>query len=309
MSLTLIIVCVAAVFILFLIASGIFIVDQQTVAVIERFGKFNRTASAGLNIKIPVIDQIKGRVSLRILQLNVPVDTKTKDNVFVNIAISVQYFIMENKIYQAFYKLTDPSKQIQSFVFDVVRAKVPGMILDDVFEKKDEIATAVKAELSELMEDFGYGIVKALVTDINPDDKVKKAMNEINEAQRLRVAAQERGEADKILKVKAAEADAESMRLQGQGIAAQRKAIIEGLKQSVDEFRQSLPEVHAEEIMGIVLMTQYFDTLKEIGANNKSSTILLPHSPSGMKDVADQIRQGMLTADLAVNGVRGDKAK
>ncbi len=286
---------------LFFVYDGFFIVDQQTVAIIERLGKFNRAALPGFNIKLPFIDKIKGRVSMRIQQLNVPIETKTRDNVFVSIVVSVQYYISENNIFEAFYKLTDPAKQIQSFVFDVVRAKVPAMDLDDVFEKKDDIAIAVKSELSDLMGEVGYAILKALVIDINPDEKVKSAMNEINEAQRLRVAANERGEAEKILKVKAAEAEAESMRLQGQGLAAQRKAIIEGLKQSVDEFCQSLPVIKAEDVLNLVLITQYFETLKEIGAHNKNSTILLPYSPGGLNDIFEQIRTGIMTANLATS--------
>lgn len=282
----------------FFIYDGFYIVDQQTVAIIERLGKFHRAALPGFNIKIPFIDKIRGRMSLRIQQLNVPVETKTKDNVFVSIVVSVQYYISEEKIFEAFYKLTDPAKQIQSFVFDVVRAKVPAMDLDDVFEKKDDIAIAVKTELSDLMGEVGYAILKALVIDINPDEKVKSAMNEINEAQRLRVAAQERGEAEKILKVKAAEAEAESMRLQGQGLASQRKAIIEGLQHSIDEFCQTLPVIKAEEVMNLVLITQYFETLKEIGTQNKNSAILLPYSPGGLTDVFEQIRNGIMTANL-----------
>lgn len=297
MSMTILFIIVGL--ILLFAYDGFFIVDQQTVAVVERLGKYNRSALPGLNIKIPFIDKIRGRVSLRIQQLNVPVETKTKDNVFVSIVVSVQYYISENNIYEAFYKLTDPAKQIQSFVFDVVRAKVPAMDLDDVFEKKDDIAVAVKSELSDLMGQVGYAILKALVIDINPDEKVKAAMNEINEAQRLRVAAQERGEAEKILKVKAAEAEAESMRLQGKGLADQRKAIIEGLKQSVDEFCNALPVIKAEEVMNVVLMTQYFETLKEIGAHGKNSTILLPYSPGGVTDAFEQMRNNIMTANLA----------
>jgi regulator of protease activity HflC (stomatin/prohibitin superfamily) len=292
------IIIIFVVLIVLFVISIFFVVDQQTVAIIERFGKFKKAATTGLNMKIPLIDKIRGRISLRIQQLDVPVETKTKDNVFVKVAVSVQFFVMENKIFQAYYKFTNPASQIQSFVFDVVRAKVPGMSLDDVFEKKDDIALAVKSELSELMEEFGYGIVKALVTDIDPDDKVKKAMNEINEAQRLRVAAQERGEAEKILKIKAAEAESESMRLRGLGVALQRKAIIDGLKQSVDGFAQSLPGIKPEEVMSLVLVTQYFDTLKEIGANNRSSTILLSPSPKGLQDIAEQLREGIITANL-----------
>jgi regulator of protease activity HflC (stomatin/prohibitin superfamily) len=297
-------ILIGVLIVLAIIYDGFFTVDQQTVAIVERLGKFNRAATAGFNMKIPFIDRVRGRVSLRIQQLNVPVDTKTRDNVFVAIAVSVQYFIAEDKIFQAFYKLTDPARQIQSFVFDVVRAQVPGMNLDDVFERKDDIAVAVKTELTDVMSEFGYGIVKALVTDINPDEKVKQAMNEINEAQRMRVAAQERGEAEKILRVKAAEAEAESMRLRGQGIADQRKAIITGLKQSVDDFKLGIPGIKTEDVMNLVLMTQYFDAIKEIGANSKSNAILLPHSPGGLHDIAEQLKVGIITANLTTSDIK-----
>jgi len=192
-----------------------FLVQQQTAALVQRFGKFTRIAEPGLNFKVPFMERVAGRVNLRVRQLDVDVETKTEDNVFVKVIVSVQYFVLKEKIYDAFYKLDDPERQIRSFVFDVVRARVPKIKLDDVFEKKDEIAIVVKQELAQVMDDFGYGIVKALVTDIDPDAKVKAAMNDINAAQRLRVAAAEKGEADKILQVKSAEAEAESKALSG----------------------------------------------------------------------------------------------
>jgi regulator of protease activity HflC (stomatin/prohibitin superfamily) len=214
-----------------------FVVQQQTAAIVQSFGKYNRVAGPGLHFRIPFVEKVAGTVNLRVQQLDVEVETKTQDNVFVRVVVSVQYFVPPDKVYDAFYRLDDPVNQIRAFVFDVVRARVPQIRLDDVFEKKDEIATAVREELSQVMDDFGYGIVKALVTDIDPDAKVKAAMNEINAAQRMRVAATERGEADKILQVKAAEAEAESKALSGRGIADQRRAIIEGLRESVDEFQ------------------------------------------------------------------------
>lgn len=278
-----------------------FTVDQQTVAIVERLGKFNRTATAGLNLKVPFIEAVRGRLSLRIQQLDVLIETKTKDNVFVKVTVSVQYHVVAEKIYDAFYKLTDATRQIESFVFDVIRAEVPKTTLDDVFEKKDNIAIAVKTELEGLMSDFGYDILKALVTNIDPDEKVKAAMNEINEQQRLRMAAQEKGEAEKILRVKKAEAEAESMKLQGMGVAGQRKAIIDGLKQSILEFQEGVAGVTASDVMQLVMMVQYYDTLKEIGANDRSNTILLPHSASGIDGLADQLRNGMMTANLATN--------
>jgi regulator of protease activity HflC (stomatin/prohibitin superfamily) len=281
-----------------------FTVDQQTNAVMEVFGKFTRIARPGLNLKIPFIEKVAGRLNLKIKQLDVNVETKTKDNVFVDVLVSVQYFVIPHKVYEAFYSLDNPEKQITSFVFDVVRAKVPQIILDDVFEKKDDIANTVKSELSQQMDDFGYGILKALVTDIDPNAKVKEAMNEINAAQRLKVASLEKGEADKILIVKSAEAQAESKALQGKGIAEQRKAIIEGLKVSMDDFQKTIPATTSGEVMNLVLMTQYFDTLSSISANSNSNTILIPHSPSSLTDLSEQIRTAIITANQIDSGVK-----
>ncbi len=286
-----------------------FTVEQQKAAVVQRFGKFARIANPGLNMKIPWIDWVAGKVSLRVQQLNVEVETKTQDNVFLRVMVSVQYFVQPDKVYEAFYKLADPSTQITSFVFDVVRARVPQIKLDDVFEKKDEIADAVHAELSQVMDDFGYGIVRALVTDIDPDAKVKMAMNEINAAQRMRMAAQEKGEADKILTVKAAEAEAESKALQGKGIADQRKAIIDGLKESVADFQQALGGVNTQDVMNLVLITQYFDMLKDIGQTSETNTILIPHSPGALGDLSSQIRDAVMTANQVRPRHHSEKAQ
>lgn len=294
MSFTAYLIAAVVVYVLF---AGIFTVAQQKVAIIERLGRYNRVARPGLNFKIPVVEVIRGWLSLRIQQLDVLVETKTQDNVFVKVTVSVQYHVVPEKIYDAFYQLTDPTRQIESFVFDVIRAEVPKTSLDDVFEKKDSIAVAVKNELAELMSNFGYDILKALVTNIDPDEKVKMAMNEINEQQRLRMAAQEKGEAEKILRVKNAEAEAASMQLQGQGIANQRRAIIEGLKQSIQEFQEGVPGTRAADVMSLVMMTQYFDTLKEIAARDKSNTILLPHSPSAVSDFTTQLRDSIIAGN------------
>ncbi|HEV8538130.1 MAG TPA: SPFH domain-containing protein, partial [Bacteroidota bacterium] len=248
---------------LIVLFSSFFTVKEQTNAVIERFGKFKRIATPGLGMKLPLIDKIAGRPSLKVRQLDVKVETKTEDNVFVTMIVPVQFYIIPAKVQEAFYKLADPEQQIESFVFDVVRARVPEMKLDEVFQKKDQIADAVKKELSDTMDDYGYSISKALVTDIDPDAKVKTAMNEINAAQRERVAANERGEAEKILTVKKAEAERESKRLNGEGIAAQRKAIVEGLRESVQQFKESVEGTTSQDVMSLVIMTQYFDTLKE----------------------------------------------
>jgi len=248
-------------------------------------------------MKIPVIDQVVGRVSMRVQQLDVRVETKTKDNVFVFVVVSVQYYVLPNKVIDAFYRLQNAQEQITSYVFDTVRARVPNVNLDQLFETKDDIANAVKTELDTVMDDFGYGIVKALVTDIDPDAKVKESMNEINAAQRQREAAIQQAEADKIRVVKAAEGEAESKALQGQGIANQRKAIIEGLRESVKNFSNDVDGVKSQDVMNLVMMTQYFDTIKELGLSGKNSTILIPHGPGGMTDMADQIRNAMITAD------------
>ena len=279
------------------LAAGLFTVKQQTAAIVERFGKFKRVASAGLNIKVPFIDRVAGRISLRVRQLDVRVETKTKDNVFVFVIVSVQYFVIPDKVIDAFYRLQNPEAQITSYVYDVVRARVPSIKLDDVFETKDDIAQAVKLELEQIMDDFGYGIVKTLVTDIDPDANVKQSMNQINAAQRLRVAAVEEAEAEKIRVVKAAEAEAESKALQGKGIADQRTAIVKGLEESVTEFKQSVEGTSAHDVMNLVLMTQYFDTLKDVGLSSNTNTIMIPHSPAGMNDISAQMRDSMITAN------------
>ncbi|MEI7579846.1 MAG: SPFH domain-containing protein [bacterium] len=274
-----------------------FTVEEQHTYIIERFGKFSRIANAGLHSKIPFIEKIAGRMSLRIQQLDVKAETKTKDNVFVHVMISVQYYITPEGIYDAFYKLNNHEQQINSYVFDVVRAKVPQISIDDLFEKKDEIAIAIKNELNDIMSAFGFQILNSLVTDIEPDQKVKDAMNEIIAAERLKVAAREKGEAEKILKVKSAEAEAESKALQGKGIADQRRAIIEGLRDSVGEFQKSIHGSTPQDVMNLVLLTQYFDTLKDIGEKGHSNTIMIPHGPGALNDLTTQIRDAMIVAN------------
>jgi regulator of protease activity HflC (stomatin/prohibitin superfamily) len=288
--------------IVFLAFGPFFTVNQQTAAIIQRFGRFARVAHPGLNFKMPFVEMVAGRLNLRVQQLDVKVETKTEDNVFVHVVVAVQYHVLPDKVYDAFYRLANANMQITAFVFDVVRARVPRIKLDDLFEKKDEIADAVKNELSHVMYDFGYGIVKALVTDIDPDHTVKEAMNAINAAQRMRIAATEKGEADRILKVKAAEAEAQSKALQGKGIADQRRAIVDGLRESVDEFQRSVPGTSAHDVMNLVLMTQYFDTLKEVGAASRTNTILIPHSPGALSDLTSQMRTAMMTAEAASDG-------
>jgi len=279
-----------------------FTVAQQSVAVVTRFGKFARVAKPGLNFKTPWLEWVSGQVDLRVQQMTVDVETKTQDNVFVRVKVAVQYYILEDKVYEAFYKLSHAGKQIESFVYDVVRAQVPKMKLDEVFEKKDDVANAVKSELAQAMDDFGYGILKAPVTDIDPDGKVKEAMNEINAAQRLRVAANEKGEAEKILQVKKAEAEAQSKALQGKGIADQRRAIVEGLRESVAEFQEGVPDATARDVMNLVMMTQFFDTMKDIGASSHTNTVFMNNNPGALGELMNQIQSSILVGDRANTG-------
>jgi regulator of protease activity HflC (stomatin/prohibitin superfamily) len=293
---------VVGLFALITLFMTLFTVDQQSVAVITRFGKFVRVSQPGLNVKTPWIEWVGGHVDLRVKQLPVEVETKTVDNVFVKVKVAVQYFVLPEKVYDAYYKLSNAKQQIESFVYDVVRAQVPKMKLDEVFEKKDDVANAVKTELAEAMDDFGYGILKAPVTDIDPDAKVKAAMNEINAAQRERVAANEKGEAEKILRVKQAEAEAQSKALQGKGIADQRKAIVEGLRDSVAQFQEAVQGATPQDVMNLVLLTQYFDTIKGLGETSRLNTILIPHSPGAMADLTAQIRDAFITAEQVKGG-------
>jgi regulator of protease activity HflC (stomatin/prohibitin superfamily) len=290
---------VVGIVLLSLVMGSFFTVNTAQVAVITRFGKFLRVAEAGLNWKVPYLDSVAGTVSLRVNQIPLTMETKTKDNVFVTIPISVQNRVRPENVYDAFYKLSDPVAQIKSYVEQVILGHVPGMTLDEVFASQSSIALTVKKELDADMATFGYEIVNVLVTDIVPDAKVKSAMNDINAAQREQVAANARGEAEKILVVKKAEAEAESKALQGQGIANQRKAIIEGLQTSVEQFQKAVEGASSKEVMQLVLVTQYFDTLKSIGESDKTSTLFLTHSPAAVRDVSDQIMQSMLVAERA----------
>jgi len=292
-------VAILGVLALYAALTSFFTVATAQVAVITRFGKFLQVAEAGLNWKWPIVDAVAGRVSLRVNQITLTMETKTKDNVFVTIPISVQNRVRPEKVYDAFYKLSNPAEQIQSYVEQVILGHVPGMTLDEVFASQSGIALAVKQELDADMAGFGYEIVNVLVTDIVPDAKVKSAMNDINAAQREQVAATARGEAEKILVVKKAEAEAESKALQGQGIANQRKAIIEGLQGSIEQFHKVVGDTSTLEVMQLVLVTQYFDTLKSIGESDKTNTLFLSHSPGAVKEISDQILESMLVAERA----------
>ncbi|WGD35801.1 SPFH domain-containing protein [Olleya sp. YS] len=262
---------------LIILISAFFVVKQQTAAIIERFGKYHSIRQSGLHLKIPLIDKIAGRLSLKIQQLDVIIETKTLDDVFVRLKVSVQYRVISQKVYDAFYKLDYPHEQITSYVFDVVRAEVPKMKLDDVFVRKDDIAIAVKSELNDAMLDYGFDIIKTLVTDIDPDAQVKAAMNRINAADREKTAAQYEGDAARILIVEKAKAEAESKRLQGQGIADQRREIARGLEESVDVLNRV--GINSQEASALIVVTQHYDTLQAIGSETNTNLILLPNSP------------------------------
>ena len=267
----------------FLLFTFVFIVKQQTAVIIETFGRFTSVRNAGIQFKIPFIQRKAGIISLKIQQLDVIVETKTKDDVFVKLKISVQYVVLKDKVYEAFYKLEHPSDQITSYVFDVVRAEVPKMKLDGVFVKKDDIAIAVKSELQESMVEYGYDIIKTLVTDIDPDEQVKNAMNRINASEREKIAAQFEGDAARILIVEKARAEAESKRLQGQGIADQRREIARGLEESVEVLNKV--GINSQEASALIVVTQHYDTLQSVGEHTASNLILLPNSPSSANDM------------------------
>jgi len=286
----------------FILLSGIFTVKQQTAAIVERFGKFLNISNSGLHFKIPIFDKIAGRINLKIQQLDVLVETKTKDDVFVRLKISVQFKVIPQKVYDAFYKLEDPHGQITAYVFDVVRAEVPKMKLDDVFERKDDIAIAVKEELNDAMIDYGYDIIKTLVTDIDPDVQVKAAMNRINASEREKVAAEYEAEAERIKIVAKARAEAESKRLQGQGIADQRREIARGLEESVDVLNNV--GINSQEASALIVVTQHYDTLQSIGEETNTNLILLPNSPQAGSNMLNE----MIASFVASNQI-GEEMK
>jgi regulator of protease activity HflC (stomatin/prohibitin superfamily) len=286
-----IVAAILVIFILVTILKTMYTVRTYSAGVVERFGKFNRIARPGLQFLLPYCETVR-MVDLQVRQAVVNVETKTKDNVFVTIPVSVQYQVVEAKVFDAYYKLSNPQAQIESYVFNSILGHVPTLTLDEAFEQMQQISAAVKKDLDDVMDTFGYNILRALVTDIVPDAKVKAAMNDINAAQREQIAAQARGEADKILKVKQAEAEAESKALQGDGVARQRQAIIKGLQTSVEQFKSAVEGSTARDVMAMVLLTQYFDTMREVGVAGKSATILLPSSPGTVNDLLTQILAG-----------------
>jgi len=278
-----------------------FTVETAQVAIVQRLGKFARVAGPGLNWKTPFLEAVVRRISLKVQQFDLQVETKTQDNVFVQIPVSIQYRVMPDAVEAAFYKLSDPVKQIESMVYNVVLGHVPKMKLDDTFLNQADIAKDLRDSLDASMREYGYSIVKVLISDIVPDQKVKAAMNDINAAQREREATVSRAETNKLLLVKQAEAEAESKRLQGEGIANQRKAIIAGLKDSIEDFSKAVAGATPQDVMQLVLITQYFDTLKEISANDRTNTVLVPHSPSTISDLLAQLRDTLITGSVMAN--------
>ena len=291
----LIFIAVVAFFALSIFLGSFFTVQTSEVAIVQRLGKFARIAGPGLNWKTPYLENVVQRMSMKVQQFEVQVETKTQDNVFVQIPVSIQYKVLPDGVEAAFYKLSDPVKQIESMVYNVVLGHVPKMKLDDTFLNQADIASDLRDNLDASMKEYGYSIVKVLISDIVPDPKVKAAMNDINAAQREREATVSRAETNKLLLVKQAEAEAESKRLQGEGIANQRKAIIAGLKDSVEDFAKTVPGSTPQDVMQLVLMTQYFDTLKEVAANDHTNTILIPHTPNTLTDIFSQIRTAIVT--------------
>ncbi|RKS55392.1 regulator of protease activity HflC (stomatin/prohibitin superfamily) [Gillisia mitskevichiae] len=298
---------ILVVFGLIILFTGIFTVKQQTAAVLERFGKYRTIRHSGLQFKIPIIDQIAGRINLKVQQLDVLVETKTKDDVFVKLKISVQFQVIKTNVYDAFYKLESPHDQITSYVFDVVRAEVPKMKLDDVFERKDDVAIAVKRELNQAMSDYGYDIIKTLVTDIDPDSQVKSAMNRINAAEREKVAAEYVAEAERIKIVAKARAEAESKRLQGQGIADQRREIARGLEESVDVLNNV--GINSQEASALIVVTQHYDTLQSIGEHTNSNLILLPNSPQAGSDMLNNMIASFTASNQIGEAMKEKNAK
>ncbi|MEN8886137.1 MAG: SPFH domain-containing protein [Winogradskyella sp.] len=292
---------------LIILASAIFIVKQKTAAIIERFGKFHSIRQSGFQMKIPLVDKVAGKLSLKIQQLDVIIETKTLDDVFVRLKVSVQYRVIRDKVYDAFYQLDYPHDQITSYVFDVVRAEVPKMKLDDVFVKKDDIALAVKAELNDAMSDYGFDIIKTLVTDIDPDAQVKAAMNRINAADREKTAAQFEGDAARILIVEKAKAEAESKRLQGQGIADQRREIARGLEESVDVLNRV--GINSQEASALIVVTQHYDTLQAIGQETNSNLILLPNSPQAGSNMLNDMVASFTASNQIGEAMKNSKKK
>lgn len=306
-----IVIGIIALFLIFLFFSTVKIVQEKNAKIVQRLGSFSRILHPGINFCVPFLETVAGSVNLKVQQLDVNIETKTKDNVFVKMQVSVHVQIIQDKVREAFYELDDPYAQISSYIFDVVRAEVPKLELDDVFARKEDIANAVKIELAEHMDKYGYRIIKTLITDIDPDALVKEAMNRINSAKRNKEALLEDAEGRKFAKIKDAEAEKESKRLQGEGVAEQRLAIIKGFADSVEDFSNTLDNVSPIEIMQFVLLTQHYDTIKDIG--EKNSAIIVPYSPGSLQNLQQQLMEGNIMADqlnkLSVDRMKIDSEK
>jgi len=291
---------------LLLLNSSIFTIHTQEAGIVERFGKFVRIAQPGLNFKTPFVETLVYREDLAMQLMDVSVVSKTKDDSTVTIPVRVQYYVLPEKVMEAYYKLDDPARQIQAHVENVILSFIPTLSLDETYQQEGKIAEKIKDALTQVMSAFGYAIENALVTKIIPDDAVVRAMNDINAARRDKIANEAKGESQKILKVKEAEAECEAKILSGKGVAGQRQAIIEGFKESVEDFKQATG-MTAEEVTRMLLMTQYFDMMKEIGAN--SNTIMTNSNPGSINDFLDQmalvVSKGHITAERAAGAAAG----
>jgi len=277
-------------------------VQTGTIGIVEMFGKFSRVVPPGMSILVCPFENIAGRVSMRVRQLDVPCETKTKDNVFITVVISVQYEAIPERVYDAYYKLSSPELQIQSYVYDVVRSTLPKSTLEEAYASKEHIAEAVLHTLDEQMKEYGFQIQKALVTDLSPELRVKNSFNDINASRRMREAQQEKAEAEKILQVKAAEADAESKYLSGVGVARQRAAIVEGLRDSIADFSSQIEGTTPKDIMDLLLLTQYFDMLKDVGQHGAGKTLFLPHGPDSVAELQDKLHNGIMKSMIPGSG-------
>lgn len=300
-----VILIIGLVIFILLLFGTFFMVRQQTSAIVERFGRFVSVRNSGLQLKIPLIDRVAGRINLRVQQLDVIVETKTKDDVFVKLKVSVQFKVIAENVYNAFYKLEYPHDQITSYIFDVVRAEVPKLRLDYVFERKDDIANAVKKELNEAMTRYGYDIINTLITDIDPDQQVKNAMNRINASEREKTAAEFEAEAQRIKIVAKARAEAESKRLQGQGIADQRREIARGLEESVNVLNNV--GINSQEASALIVVTQHYDTLQSLGEETNSNLILLPNSPQAGSDMLNNMVASFTASNMIGEQMKKDK--
>lgn len=268
-------------------------VEQSDVAIVESCGKYKQSAKAGCLCLVPCKDSVAGVLSLRVQDHNCVVESKTKDNVFVYVKLSIQYSVLPDRVEKAFYTLQAPISQIESYVFNSIRGQIPLVDIDELFSMRSEIAERLKKDVDDQMDKYGFDILTVLITDIDPAKSVKDAMNQIQLYQRMRSAATDKAEAQKMQAIKAAEADAEAKRLSGVGLAEQRKAIVAGLQSSIENFQEGVQELSSEDVMSLLLLNQYFDTLKDVASSCSSSTLFLSHT-GGLDAVAAQMTQGII---------------